>query len=238
MPEKPVAYRKYLIHIIGIVIILSTLLLIEIPSRLETLRIRLLDAIQDGDIQEVSNVLEKNSWILNSRIVEGRTPLHWAVIYDKDEVAQFLLSKGARLSIKDNWGETALHQACSYQNKAMVNALLSSGADVDSEDRYKRTCLHYLACSRSRNSEIAELLIEKGAHVNRKDPCGNTPLHDVVRTAGRYWDDDIKDFAEVLIENGANVNEINKEGKTPLKMAREEGNYEFFYFLCLRGAKD
>lgn len=69
--------------------------------------------------------------------------------------------------------------------------------DVNAADEKRHTLLHWAA--REGATEIAKLLIDKGADVNAIDYIGSTPLHIAL------WKGD-KDIAELLIEKGADVN--------------------------------
>jgi ankyrin repeat protein len=73
------------------------------------------------------------------------------------------------------------------------------------------TCLHF--ATQEGHTEIAKLLIEKGAGVNAKDKYNeNTPLHMAVQEG-------YTEIAKLLIEKGADVNTLNKDGNTPLHIA-------------------
>lgn len=61
--------------------------------------------------------------------------------------------------------------------------------------------------------DIAQLLLDKGADINVKNPLGLTPLHYAVYHA-------TPKEVELLIKRGADVNARDNEGKTPLALAK------------------
>ena len=56
------------------------------------------------------------------------------------------------------------------------------------------------------------MLLEKGAHVNEKDECGNTPL--ILASANGHTE-----IVSMLLNNGADVNAMTDSGYTALKLA-------------------
>jgi ankyrin repeat protein len=102
------------------------------------------------------------------------------------------------LSSKDL--DQQLIKAIQDKNYALVKSLIDQHKDiidVNAADEKRHTLLHWAA--REGATEIAKLLIDKGADVNAIDYIGSTPLHIAL------WKGD-KDIAELLIEKGADVN--------------------------------
>jgi hypothetical protein len=72
----------------------------------------------------------------------------------------------------------------------------------------------------SRNSEIVNYLISKGADVNLKNNSGNTPLHIALGAECVLGGSSVKpEIVDSLITNGADVNAKNWDGRTPLHVA-------------------
>lgn len=84
-------------------------------------------------LQSVSDVLfpaglgEKKVEI-NSRGVDGDTPLHVIVNRNDIEGAKLLIDTGAEVNAVGDMGETPLHVAVSQENIDMIKLLLTTGA--------------------------------------------------------------------------------------------------------------
>ncbi|RJR08340.1 ankyrin repeat domain-containing protein [Candidatus Parcubacteria bacterium] len=116
-----------------------------------------------------------------------------------------------------------LYMAINHEDIEEVKKIINIYPDiVNIEDSWSWTPLYRaLSC---KSTEIAELLISKGADVNARDEEGGTPLHAAVSL------DVSKEFVELLISNGADVNARTNDGLTPLDLAKG-GNKEIIELL-------
>ena len=64
------------------------------------------------------------------------------------------------------------------------------------------------------HSEVAQVLLLKGANPNKRDVNGRTPLH----YAARFNSTGV---IKLLLQHGADRSLLNHEGYTPLKIARQ-----------------
>ena len=117
------------------------------------------------------------------------------------EVAQLLIDKGADVNARDNDGERPLHLAAECSHTELAELLIARGADVNAKGDARTTLelhdsegqvtvfrtligwtpLHYAVVWG--HTEVAEMLIDKGADVNAMDKEGRTPLALAVMTA-------------------------------------------------------
>ena len=119
------------------------------------------------------------------------------------------IAMGTNVNSRNFDGNLALIEALKNKRLKIASLLLKSGANPDIwYDGH--TLLHEAAYINA--GGVAELLISKGAEVNKKDKNGKTPLH---KAAFR----NAEGVAELLISKGANVNAMSKFKETPLHMA-------------------
>ena len=105
----------------------------------------------------------------------------------------------------------ALIAAVKAGDEALVRSLLDAGADVNEQDAETlNTPLHWVAYYGA--TDIAELLLSRGANTEAQDRNGMTPLHDAVAFASPK-------IVTLLLGRGASVNAPNTAGDTPLHLA-------------------
>src|ERR1017187_725486 len=78
-------------------------------------------------------------------------------------------------------------------------------------------------------TDIADLLLAKGANVDARDKSGATPLHQAALKGNLA-------FATLLLQHGADVNARDRDGATPLHNAALNGGSELAALLLDKGA--
>ena len=135
----------------------------------------------------------------NSTLLRGasswRHPAHL-------EIVQWLLSRGANLTVPDEYGWTPLHAAV-LSGQVEISRLLQYKADVYAQDLYGETPLHN--ASEEGQVYVARLLLEHGADVNARDNYGNTPLY--YASEGGH-----RETVRLLVEHGGKIDAENDEG--------------------------
>ncbi|CAI0394335.1 unnamed protein product, partial [Linum tenue] len=131
----------------------------------------------------------------------GRTALHYAASKGWLEIAELLISHGAKINSKDKAcnsdlivGCTPLHRAASTGRAELCELLVEEGAEVDAVDGVGQTPLmNAVICE---NKEVAFLLIRHGADVDVEDKEGYT----VLGRASRDFRPTLIDAAKVMLE--------------------------------------
>jgi ankyrin repeat protein len=115
----------------------------------------------------------------------------------------------------------------SFRNLDKINALLDAGADINFRDRrcLDQTLLHISI--RPERSELAALLIRRGADVNAADRYGDTPLYAAIRCRN-------VELAQKLIDAGAIIDRLQRF--SPLHMAVFEHHQAMIDLLLDAGA--
>lgn len=160
----------------------------------------------------------------------GKTLVYYAILYNRKDVVDFLLSKGGhKVNEKDRFGVTPLSDAAGLGYKDIVELLLSKRANVNATDNGGRTALHFVVSGKHKN--IVELLLNHGADINARDKNGMTPLHEATRY-GR------KEFVQLLLAKGAEVNPKSNNGDTPFRLAKQSNHKDIAELLHQHGGHE
>jgi cytohesin len=180
----------------------------------------LFDATQGQGLEEQDN--------------DGCTALHKAAIGGHNEVAAFLLSKGADTSSRDVFGRTPFLFACWAAGLELVQMVLAAteGQGLEERDRDGETALHNAAIAGTK--ELVAFLLGTGVKADIKNNKQETAL----MTACYYSN---RDVVRLLLKHTGvqGVNETNSEGRTVLHLAMADGwraDSELVRVLLMAGA--
>ena len=104
----------------------------------------------------------------------SQPPLHRALMHCFDDMALYLLARGARADRPDHVGDTPLHYAVRGNRLIIAEALIKAKVDLNASNKAGNTPLH-LACRNSNLKEMRKLLSDSGADWRRKNGQGKTP---------------------------------------------------------------
>lgn len=128
--------------------------------------IRETEIVPDEDI--MSSILSVQDIEQTDR--DGRTLLINAAFYEREQIVEFLLKRGANVKAKDRNEFTALHAATQTGNIDIVSVLLENGADANAKNCYGNSPL--MTCNHNAPVKIFELLIRQGADPSQKNNYG------------------------------------------------------------------
>ncbi|MHC9540413.1 MAG: ankyrin repeat domain-containing protein [Vulcanimicrobiota bacterium] len=216
------------------------------------------EAVQWGDFDRVKEILEKDPEVVNSRAdvkrsrfiedssEEDMAPLHVAVSYNRFEIAEYLITKGADIAAKSKkrrYDITAFRMAATRGRVDFLKLFLRHGVNVNEKGLEDSSTALHTATFYSQ-PYAAEILIKAGADINARNNEGWTPLHNTASSNRNPF------LIELLIANGADINaqlekckerELDAEcypatGDTPLHIAARDGSSDTVKLLLCLGA--
>ncbi|KAH0617642.1 hypothetical protein JD844_016091 [Phrynosoma platyrhinos] len=173
------------------------------------------------------------------------TPLHLAVqsgdlemikmaaLFDHYELAEYLISMGAKIDSVDIEGRTPLLLATSCASWKIVNLLLSKGANVELKDHLGRNFLHLTVLHPGGLKHLNEQFL-KMKHIKElvsdEDNDGCTPLHYACRQG-------VPLSVNSLLELDVSIYSKSRDKKSPLHFAASYGRINTCHRL-LRDMED
>ncbi|MCK5155253.1 MAG: ankyrin repeat domain-containing protein, partial [Spirochaetales bacterium] len=188
--------------------------------------------------------------LVNTKDINGNTPMHLAAEMGSVENVRQLLTNGADINIRNNEELLPLDIAFGYTHSdihvQVVEELIRNYSDIPSnqdfyyafqaisntgvESRFENgaTVLHYTASYN--HLALMSMFIKRGAYLEARDENNNTPIH----TAVEYGNLEI---LELLILSGVDVDARNGSSSTPLHLAISKiGKKEIVEYLLDNGA--
>lgn len=146
-----------------------------------------------------------------------------ALLAHRDEIAKYLIDKGAALSTKTkNGADSVLDALLATHNTHMLRHAVSKGLELHPD------CLNEMmqAIVKQDAAAVRKLLKQNADLAKCACPQSSLPLH---------WADSAE-IAQLLIEHGADINETSDCGESPIYLAARRGNTEVVKLLLDKGA--
>ncbi|XP_039698635.1 ankycorbin isoform X4 [Pteropus medius] len=188
---------------------------------------RLLQAVENGDVEKVASLLGKKGASATKQDNEGKTAFHLAATKGHVECLRVMVTHGVDVTAQDAAGHSALHLAAKNGHHECIKKLLQSKCPAESVDSSGKTALHYAAAQGC--LQTVQALCEHKSPINLKDLDGNIPLLLAVQSGH-------SEVCRFLLDHGADVNSRDKNGRTALMVACEIGSSNIVEALIKKGA--
>jgi len=217
------------------------------------------DSIYSNNIYALKKYLENGD--VNVKNERGMSLLHYAIVFNNNEIFNLLLENYINVNIKDNHGDTPVHY-CVVNNKiGFLKNLIRHNADINIKNNDGQSPL-FKACSLGRETIVYLLLESSNFNLYETDSKDETVFMALVRSRNLdllnklVLDDKIVDFknfagetplhiacktgdisiVNYLIQNRAFVNAKNNTGETPMFYAVRAQHLNVIDLLLKNGA--
>lgn len=195
----------------------------------------LIEAAKKGDLEKLRALLDKGAPI-NARTKDGVTPLIIATSKGHRGVVALLLEQGADVTPVDPLGRTALIYAALQGREDLVKLFIDHNVDLNAEAKYRQRPISEAAknghlgvvrllldnganpndaimmAAIFGRAEIVELLLSRGADVNKREELCGSPL--VMAASGGHVE-----VVRLLLDRGADPTIRNGNRATALDTA-------------------
>ncbi|XP_051481070.1 CARD- and ANK-domain containing inflammasome adapter protein-like [Apus apus] len=168
------------------------------------------DAVAKGYLSELEKTLKDND--INAQNSSSETLLHVAAANGHLTIMEYLITKGAKIDVKDKKGRTALHRAAEKGHSDAVKVLLRHGAYLYSLDTESKTPLNLAA--QNNHTHVLKMLLKEEARSHRNQ-------HNFLHMAALK---DESGLANMLLKAGASTDGKDERGQTALSYAVSQGS--------------
>ena len=180
----------------------------------------LFNLIKNHKYDEFKKILNKNKDLdldLDLEDEYNNRLIHYAIIYNQEEIITLLLSYNCNIDYIDSDGKTILYYSIKYGYNNILKNIINNSKNIigihinNIKDNNNNNPLHY--ASQFNNSEAIEILLNNNTDINTINNQGNTPLHLSV------INNNIKNINLLLKNKNIEVNLLNNNGQSVLHIA-------------------
>ena len=164
----------------------------------EEMKREVLNAFIDKTVHDHAHarqLLREYPELLEARLMNGETVLHFLAVEGYVLGVRFLAESGADVDATNEFGDTALVDVATLGNAEVARVLLHYGADPNAASRTQDCALH--AAAQSGNADLVDALLSAGARFDYRTELGET-IWDAVGRAPA----EIAPLREVLAKHG------------------------------------
>ncbi|XP_067667462.1 ankyrin repeat domain-containing protein 50-like [Haliotis asinina] len=185
-------------------------------------------AILGGHTRMVKHVLAQRHVNINSRGMNGKTPLIFAAFKGHKDVFDSILDEGGDPSLVDKKGDNILHWVCRGGHVEMVKYVISQNfTDINSRGHYGMTPIMVVAFKGNRR--VFDLVLSKGADTSLVDNNCDNILHWVCRGG------QVEMVKYVISQNFTDINSRGHYGMTPIMVAAVQGHRQVYDLVMSKG---
>lgn len=172
---------------------------------------------------------------LNFKDDAGNTPLFTAIKYEKEDLFNLLLEKGANpnsagTANENTKDQSALYVAIIQAREDLMQKLLEKGADPNLADSRGSLPLSEVVLRRDADPRVVKMLLDKGANPNATEADKTTPLMYVAEN-NKINPQTRLQIIQMFLDKGADKKLKDDKGKTAVDWAKQGGNKETVEFL-------
>ena len=114
------------------------------------------NSVQTGNIDALHALINSYDALLNAKDKFGNELLAIAIMFHRNNMVQFLISKGADINASNNYGETPIIMAARMSNIEAADLLINQGCNLKKLDSFSNSALDY--AKESKNIQLYFLL--------------------------------------------------------------------------------
>jgi ankyrin repeat protein len=172
------------------------------------LRSALRNSLENFTTKDLDGHIEKGC-SLDYKYDDGNTPLHYAIIFGKENIAEYMLRLGANPFIKNKKGKLPIDLVSSNSPLYTLLKEKEKNAFLDKlplKEKYSILLIEHVSSHEAQIQKINEYL-SQGADINYQNKNGFTPLMAAIDAQNER-------IAEYLIKKGANTAILNSNNES------------------------
>ncbi|XP_013410662.1 ankyrin repeat domain-containing protein 49 [Lingula anatina] len=148
---------------------------------------RILWAAENGEVDIVTELLQKDASLIQAVDKDGYTPLHRAAYNGEMDVVKILLSQGADVNAQTKDGWQPIHSAARWNQVEVVSLLLQNGGNINAQTNGGQTPLMLAASNREGKETTEFLLMNRYVDPHLMNNIGETAYTLCQRYTGFYY---------------------------------------------------